>query len=104
MAYGSVLAALADPTRRRLFERLRKGDHTVGGLAKSARISQPAASQHLRVLRAARLVAVRKAGARRFYRAAPAGLAELRRYIETYWGDVLHAFADASIPTHGSRK
>ena len=95
MAYGLALAALGDPTRRRIFERVRRRPHTVGELARGAHISQPAASQHLRVLRRAGLVAHRQQGTRRYYHAAPEGLAELRRYVEAMWDDVLTAFAGA---------
>lgn len=93
MTYSKTLAALADPTRRKLFDRLRRKDQTVGELAVAVRISQPAASQHLRVLRDARLVTSRKDGTRHYYRASPRGLAELRRYVESMWDDVLTAFA-----------
>jgi DNA-binding transcriptional ArsR family regulator len=94
MAYKTALAALADPTRRALFERLRRGPRTVGDLARAAGISQPAASQHLRVLGKARLVGPpRREGARRYYQADPRGLLDLRRYLETMWDDVLAAFA-----------
>ena len=93
MAYGSTLAALADPTRRRLFERLRRRPHTVGELARMARVSQPAVSQHLKVLRGARLVSVRPEGVRRYYQATPEGLAELRAWVDAMWDDVLTAYA-----------
>jgi DNA-binding transcriptional ArsR family regulator len=93
MAYSNALVALADPTRRALYERLRRREHAVGELARAARISQPAVSQHLRVLRRARLVQERRAGARHYYRASPEGLAELKRYVESLWDDVLAAFA-----------
>ena len=93
MTYQATLTALADPTRRRLFERLRTGEHTVGDLARRAGISQPAVSQHLRVLRTARLVRHRREGTRRYYSAAPEGLVELRRYVESLWDDVLAAYA-----------
>lgn len=93
MAYGRVLTALADPTRRGLYERLRSRDRTVGELARLARITQPAASQHLRVLREARLVTSRRDGARRHYSASREGLADLRAYVESLWDDVLAAYA-----------
>jgi len=102
MAKQRVLAALADPTRRRMFERLGRRPHTVGELARLARVSQPAASQHLRVLREARLVTQRKVGTARFYRARISGLAELRRYLESFWGEVLGAYA-AGAPAAPSR-
>ncbi|HMG71485.1 MAG TPA: metalloregulator ArsR/SmtB family transcription factor [Gemmatimonadaceae bacterium] len=87
------MAALADPTRRVLFERLRTRPHTVGELARLARIQQPSVSQHLRVLRGARLVSDRREGTRRYYSASREGLAELRRYVEKMWDDVLAAYA-----------
>src|SRR5712675_2035001 len=93
MTYGAVMMALADPTRRALFERLRSRPHTVGELARIAKIQQPSVSQHLRVLRGARLVRDRREGTRRYYSASQEGLAELRRYIERMWDDVLAAYA-----------
>ncbi len=93
MTYELTLVALADPTRRQMFERLRRRPHTVGELARLASISQPAVSQHLRVLRRARLVGHRQEGTRRFYQATPAGLADLKQYLESMWDDVLSAYA-----------
>ena len=93
MTYGAVMVALADPTRRALFERLRSRPHTVGELARIAKIQQPSVSQHLRVLRGARLVRDRREGTRRYYSASQEGLAELRRYVERMWDDVLTAYA-----------
>ena len=93
MTYVSVLTALADPTRRELYSSLRRGDRTVSELATLARISQPAASQHLAVLRTAELVTERRDGTRRYYRASTAGLEQLRLYVESLWDDVLAAYA-----------
>jgi len=93
MTYGTVMVALADPTRRALFERLRSRPHTVGELARIAKIQQPSVSQHLRVLREAQLVRDRREGTRRYYSASQEGLAELRRYVERMWDDVLTAYA-----------
>jgi len=102
MAYGESLVALADPTRRGMFDRLRRRPHTVGELAKSARISQPAASQHLSVLRRARLVGPpRREGTRRFYQATPDGLAELRQWVDSMWDDILAAYAREDARTGG---
>jgi DNA-binding transcriptional ArsR family regulator len=105
MAYQAALTALADPTRRRLYERLRRRPHTVGELARLARVTQPAVSQHLRVLRQARLVTDRREGTRRHYRATTDGLAELRRYVESLWDDVLAAYAadDPAPPRRAPR-
>ena len=93
MGYERALVALADPTRRGLFERLRRRPHTVGELARFARVSQPAVSQHLRVLREARLVTHQREGTRRHYRASREGLDDLRLWLETMWDDVLAAYA-----------
>jgi len=103
MAYTDALAALADPTRRGIFERLRNHPRTVGELARLARVSQPGVSQHLRVLRRARLVTHAQQGTRRYYHADREGLEQLRRYVETLWDDVLTAYAaaDPSPPRKG---
>ncbi len=106
MAYGECLTALADPTRRTIYERLRHGPTTVGELARKTRTSQPGVSQHLRVLRRARLVTDRREGTRRLYRASQEGLADLRRYVESLWDDVLAAYAaaDPHPPKRGAAR
>jgi DNA-binding transcriptional ArsR family regulator len=86
---------IADPTRRGLYERLRRRRYTVGELATQLRVTQPAVSQHLRVLSAARLVALEREGTRHYYHASHEGLAELRQYVESLWDDVLAAYANA---------
>jgi len=98
MSYVASLTALADPTRRRLLDRLRRRPHTVGELARLVAVSQPAVSQHLKVLRRARLVSVRPEGVRRYYRATPEGLTELRRWLDSMWDDVLTAYARSPGP------
>lgn len=92
MTYGVALQALADPTRREIFERLRRGPRPVGELAAGLDVSRPAVSQHLKVLREAGLVSERRDGTRRIYRVEVEGLAELRRYLDRFWDDVLAAF------------
>ena len=92
MANISALEALGDPTRRILFERIRKSPSSVTELISIVPISQPAVSQHLKVLRDARLVRVEKQGQMRIYHLNPVGLNELRSYVESLWEDVLHAF------------
>jgi DNA-binding transcriptional ArsR family regulator len=79
----------------KIYERLRRRPHSVGELAKIARVSQPAVSQHLRVLRRARLVTAQRHGTARHYRASSDGLLELRHYVESMWDDVLRAYAAA---------
>ena len=78
----SLFDALGDPTRRRLFERLVPQEMTVGALATDGRVSQPAASHHLRILREAGLVRERRDGRRRWYRANAEGVAILARYLD----------------------
>jgi len=86
------IEALGDPTRRKLFERLRTGPCSVKELVETVDVSQSAVSQHLSVLRNAQLVSVEKKGQQRIYRLNPAGLSELRQYVEALWDDVLSAF------------
>jgi DNA-binding transcriptional ArsR family regulator len=93
MTYATTLEALADPTRRAIFDRLRKRPHAVGELARAVAVTQPAASQHLAVLRRARLVRSQREGTRNIYSTNPAGLAPLRAYLESFWDDVLTAYA-----------
>jgi DNA-binding transcriptional ArsR family regulator len=87
-----VLDALGDPTRRTVLELLRGGEQSVRELTDHTAVSQPAVSQHLRVLREAGLVEVRPEGARRLYRVRPDGLSELRAWVDHFWDDALGAF------------
>jgi DNA-binding transcriptional ArsR family regulator len=96
MAYGTAIAALADPTRRRVFERLRGGPRPVVEIARGLPVSRPAVSQHLRVLKKAGLVRERREGTRNFYSVNGDGLAELRDYFEQYWDEALAAFKEAA--------
>ncbi len=93
MAYESALAALADPTRRQIFETVAAAPSSVGLLAGQLPVSRPAVSQHLKALSDAGLVTVTKQGTRNIYAACPDGLADLRRYLDGLWGDVLTNFA-----------
>jgi len=106
-------AALADPTRRHLLEQLATADRAVTELMAGLAMSQPAVSQHLRVLRDAGLVTARKDGRHRYYRLRPAGLTELRDWIdelERFWqgrlaalGDYLHETERHSTERHNPR-
>ncbi len=93
MAYAEVLTALADPTRRHILEALRKQPKTVGELAEGQPVSRPAVSQHLKVLEGANLVRVEPRGNRRIYSVRRDGLEALRRYLETFWSDILDAYS-----------
>jgi DNA-binding transcriptional ArsR family regulator len=80
-----VLRALADPTRRALYEGIvRAGEIAAGALARNAKISQPAVSQHLRALREAGLVLERRDGRYVNYRADPRGLAPIVDWLAVY--------------------
>ncbi|MBB5318230.1 ArsR/SmtB family transcription factor [Tunturibacter empetritectus] len=86
------LDALGDVTRRLLLERLRRGPLPVGELARGLTVSRPAVSQHLRVLKEAKLVRDEAAGARRYYSLDPKGFEALRKYLDNFWGEALEAF------------
>ena len=87
-----ALDALGDPTRRAVFKRLRKGTRSVQEIADSMEVSRPAVSQHLKVLRTARLVSVRVEGTRRLYGIDPRGFEALRDWLDGFWDDTLMAF------------
>jgi DNA-binding transcriptional ArsR family regulator len=90
---ATALAALADPTRRELFERLRSGPRAVGDLARGVTVSRPAVSQHLAVLKAAGLVRDTASGTRRVYEIDPKGLGAIRAWLDDMWGGALQSFA-----------
>jgi DNA-binding transcriptional ArsR family regulator len=91
-----VLDALGDRTRRTVFKRLRGGARSVGEIAHGMNVSRPAVSQHLRVLRAARLVTSRAEGTRRLYAVDPKGIKSLRTWLDGFWDEVLVAFKEAA--------
>src|SRR5262245_16706115 len=92
MAYEMALAALADPTRRAVFERLRAGPVSVTDIAADLPVSRPAVSQHLKVLKDAGLVRDEAEGTRRLYEVDTRGIEELRDWLDTFWDDALEAF------------
>jgi DNA-binding transcriptional ArsR family regulator len=83
-AHLEVFQAIADPTRRALLDLLREGERPVKSLVERFPISQPAISQHLRVLRQARLVSERRAGRQRFYRLEGEALAQVADWLAHY--------------------
>lgn len=93
-ATDGALRALAHEGRRRALRLLRQGEHTSGQIADACGWARPAASQHLAVLKDAGLVEVQVEGNRRVYRARPAALAELRRFLDEFWSDRLDTLAD----------
>ncbi|MBL4790962.1 MAG: winged helix-turn-helix transcriptional regulator [Kordiimonadaceae bacterium] len=92
MAYQEIFSALADPTRRHIFEALAAEPQTVGELAKSQPVSRPAVSQHLKVLQSADLVSVEPRGNSRLYSIKRDGLNDLRKYLDSFWSDALSAY------------
>ena len=93
MSAASALTIIADPTRQQLLQLLREKPLPVGALAARLPISRPAVSQHLRVLRKARLVREHREGTRHFFSLDPAGLNEIRGYVDAMWEDALNAFS-----------
>jgi len=89
---STALAALADPTRREIFERLARSPSAVGELASALPVSRPAVSQHLKVLKDAGLVVHRTHGRRNVYEIDPNGLGALRAWLDQFWAEALDAF------------
>lgn len=89
---SAKLDALGDATRRAILERLLRGPLAVGELAENFPVSRPAISQHLRVLKEAKLVVDKSSGTRRLYALNPKGFDELREYFDQFWDQALNAF------------
>ena len=94
--YQNGFSALADPTRRAIFEQLARGPRAVGELAEQFPVSRPAVSQHLKVLKDAGLVADRRDGSRRVYSVDARGIAAMRAYFDKFWTEALAAFQAAA--------
>ena len=89
MSMETALRALSDPGRRRILTLVRDEEHSAGEIAAEFTVSWPAVSQHLRVLKEAGLVTERREGTRRFYRARPEGLEDVRAFLDEFWDDKL---------------
>ncbi len=87
-------AALSDPTRRQIFDRLSRKSLSVGELADGLPVTRPAVSQHLKVLKDAGLVIVRTEGTRNIYRVDPRGVAAMRDYLDRFWQRALASFKE----------
>jgi DNA-binding transcriptional ArsR family regulator len=95
MSLDMAFAALSDPTRRTILERVSHGPRRAGDLARGFRMSRPAVSKHLRVLREAGLMEADKHGREQLYRLSPAGLREVQRSVEEmsrFWDEALASF------------
>ena len=85
------MKAIATPRRRRILWLVRDGELSAGEIAAQFAVTRPAISQHLNVLKTARLVNERRVGTKRLYRARPEGLAELKEFLEAFWDERLEA-------------
>ena len=92
MSHDQLLSALADPTRRAIFESLRNGPRSVSEIARDMPVSRPAVSQHLKALKAADLVRDEPRGTARIYRIHAPALLELRTWLDTFWDEALGSF------------
>ena len=96
MANALAFAALAEPMRVAIVERLAKRPMAVGELAAKLPVSRPAVSQHLKILKQAKLVRDQAEGTRRIYSLDPAGPGPLRRWLDRFWDKALAAYAEAA--------
>ena len=94
LSSSNAFAALAEPMRLAIVERLAIGPMAVGDLAARLPVSRPAVSQHLKVLKEAGLVRDEAQGTRRIYRIDPAGLAQIRQWLDRFWDASLAAYAN----------
>ena len=84
--------ALGDPTRRAVLKRLRGGERSVAEISEGMAVSRPAVSQHLKILKAARLVTVHAVGTRRVYGIDQRGIELVRDWLDGFWTEALTAF------------
>ena len=96
----AALQAIAEPRRREILRLVWSQELPAGEIARQFEVTRPAISQHLRVLKEAGLVAERRDGTRRLYRARPEGLAELRAFFEGLWDDGLERLRLAAETEH----
>ena len=87
----AALRAIAEPRRRRILQLVWERELSAGQIASQFEVSRPAISQHLGVLREAGLVDERRNGTQRLYRTRPQGLAELKAFLDAFWGERLEA-------------
>ena len=99
-----AFTALAEPRRREILRLVSAAELSAGEIARRFEVTRPAISQHLRVLREAGLVSERRNGTRRLYRARPETLAELRAYLESFWGESLRSLKTAAEQEEQQRR
>lgn len=103
MTVETALRAIANPTRREMLRLVWDAERPASDIARTLRLSRPATSQHLRVLREAELVTVRAEGSRRLYSVRADRLEQLRAFLESFWGDRLSGMAAAAERRHRGR-
>lgn len=91
-----ALSALAEPVRQQIVERLARQPMAVGDLAALLPVTRPAVSQHLKVLKEAKLVRDRAEGTRRIYFIDPVGFGQIRGWLDRFWDESLAAYAEAA--------
>jgi DNA-binding transcriptional ArsR family regulator len=94
MSYGATLEILADPTRRTIVERLRRGPATVQAIADHLPVSRPAVSKHLKLMLEAGVVRMETNGTRHFYEIDLKKIEEVRRYLDSFWDTALQRFKE----------
>ncbi|HET6255423.1 MAG TPA: metalloregulator ArsR/SmtB family transcription factor [Puia sp.] len=94
-----ALNALGDPTRRAIFEKLGRGALSVAHIADGMSVTRPAVSQHLKVLREAKLISMHQIGTRSYYRIDPEGLTAIRDYLDRFWDEALGNFKQLAEAT-----
>ncbi len=92
MSYGTTLEILADPTRRTIVDKLRRGPATVQAIADELPVSRPAVSKHLKLMLDAGVVRMKSDGTRHFYEIDLKKIEEVRRYLDSFWDDALARF------------
>ncbi len=97
------MQALAQPRRREILELVRAREMSAGDIAAHFDVTRPAISQHLKILKDSSLVTERREGTRRFYRARPEGLTDLRKFLELFWDYRLGLLKDAAESDHIKR-
>jgi DNA-binding transcriptional ArsR family regulator len=103
-AHDKAFHALGDPTRRSIFEKLRKGPLSVVHIAEGMSVSRPAVSQHLKVLKEAKLISLKTVGNNNIYELNREGLQAMKNYLDQFWGDALTNFKALAEQTEKDKK
>lgn len=104
MAVEAAIRAIAEPRRRHILELVSREELSAGEIAAQFEVTRPAVSQHLTVLREAGLIAERREGTRRLYRARPEGFADLRVFLERFWDEGLERLKQAAELEEGRKR